>query len=262
MGKTIVSLPHGTRAAVAFLPITMKTFRLLAAAPVAAFFLTINAVAVDLSGHWEGTAQGPGGEGMTLAFVFKFEGEKVSGTVESPNGAMPISDGKVKGDEFSFKVAFNGNAIDHQCKVAGDTITMKVAFGPEGGMEIKLKRAATTPAAAVVAATAADLTGNWKWSITPPNSGQSFESSVKLEMKDGKMTGILTGRMGETPISDATFGPDGAIAFSVVRERDGQKFVMKYAGKLAGDAIKGTIDFPGFGGGDPMKLEWNAARAK
>ena len=111
--------------------------------------------------------------------------------------------------------------------------------------------AADSPAAP---AAPADPTGNWKWSITPPNSGQSFESSVKLEMKDGKLTGILTGRMGDTPISDATFGQDGAIAFSVVRERDGQKLVMKYAGKLAGDAIKGTIDFPGFGGGDPMKL--------
>ena len=240
----------------------MKTSRLPAAAFVAAFLLIVNASAADLSGRWEGIAQGPGGEGMTLAFNFKFEGEKVTGTVDSPNGSMPISEGKVKGDEFSFKVAFDGNAIDHQCKVAGDTITMKVAFGPEGGMEIKLKGAATTPAAAVVAATAADLTGNWKWSTTPPNSGQSFESSVKLEMKDGKLTGILTGRMGETPISDATFGPDGAIAFAVVRERDGQKFVMKYAGKLAGDAIKGTIMFPDFGGGDPMKMDWNATRAK
>jgi hypothetical protein len=123
--------------------------------------------------------------------------------------------------------------------------------------------AADSPAAPATApAASADPAGNWKWSITPPNSGQSFESSVKLEMKDGKLTGILTGRMGETPISDATFAPDGTIAFSVARERDGQKFVMKYAGKLAGDAIKGTIDFPGFGGGDPMKMDWNATRAK
>jgi hypothetical protein len=99
--------------------------------------------------------------------------------------------------------------------------------------------AADSPAAPAVAT---DPTGNWKWSITPPNSGQSFESTAKLDFKEGKLTGTVTGRMGETPISDATFAPDGAIAFSVARERDGQKFVMKYAGKLAGDAIKGTID--------------------
>ena len=119
--------------------------------------------------------------------------------------------------------------------------------------------AADSPAAPAVAA---DPTGNWKWSITPPNSGQSFESTAKLDFKEGKLTGTVTGRMGETPISDATFAPDGAIAFSVARERDGQKFVIKYAGKLAGDAIKGTIVFPDFGGGDPMKMDWNATRAK
>jgi hypothetical protein len=120
--------------------------------------------------------------------------------------------------------------------------------------------AAAAPAAAPAAS--ADPAGNWKWSITPPNSDQSFESTAKLEFKEGKLTGTVTGRMGETPISDATFAPDGAIAFSVVRERDGQKFVLKYAGKLAGGAIKGTIVFPDFGGGDPMKMDWNATRTK
>jgi hypothetical protein len=261
-------LQHQMRDAAAFLVITMKTFRLLAATPVTAFLLMINASAADLSGRWEGQAQGPDGGSMTVGFNFKFEGEKVSGSVESPNGSMPFTDGQVKGDEFSFKVDFNGMVIDHQCKVSGDTISMIVAFGPEGGMEMKLKRAAsvppaaatTTPAAAPTAA--ADPTGTWKWSITPPNSDQSFEASVKLAMNDGKLTGIYTGRMGEAPISDATFSPDGAIAFSVVRERDGMQFVIKYAGKLAGDAIKGSFEFPGFGGGDPMKMDWNATRAK
>jgi len=62
--------------------------------------------------------------------------------------------------------------------------------------------AADSPAAAPAAA--ADPTGNWKWSITPPNSGQSFESTAKLDFKEGKLTGTVTGRMGETPISDAT----------------------------------------------------------
>ena len=125
--------------------------------------------------------------------------------------------------------------------------------------------AADSPAVASAAPTssaAADPTGNWKWSITPPNSGQSFESTAKRVFKDAKLTGTVTGRMGETAISDASFGPDGAIAFSVVRERDGQKFVVKYAGKLVGDAIKGTIDFPGFGGGDPSKMDWSATRTK
>jgi hypothetical protein len=122
--------------------------------------------------------------------------------------------------------------------------------------------AVASAAPAPASAAAADPAGNWKWSITPPNSGQSFESTAKLVFKDGKLTGTVTGRMGETPISDATLASDGAIAFSVVRERDGQKFVLKYSGKLTGDTIKGTIEFPDFGGGEPMKMDWNATRTK
>ena len=118
---------------------------------------------------------------------------------------------------------------------------------------------AATPGAASAAAT--DPSGNWTWSITLPNSDQSFESTAKLDFKDGKLTGTVTGRMGPAPISDASV-KDGTIAFTIVRERDDQKFVIKYAGKLAGDAITGTIDFPAFGGGDPMKFDWNATRVK
>ena len=119
---------------------------------------------------------------------------------------------------------------------------------------------ATAPAAANTAAPAADPSGIWKWSITTPN-GDNFAVSLKLEFKNGQLTGVYTGRLGEAPISDASFR-DGAIAFSVVREFDGNKFVIKYQGRLEGDALKGIIEIPGFGGGDPLKVDWNASRAR
>ena len=40
------------------------------------------------------------------------------------------------------------------------------------------------------------------------------------------------------------------------------KFVIKYAGKLEGDAIKGTIERPGRDGGAATKTDWTATRAK
>lgn len=92
-----------------------------------------------------------------------------------------------------------------------------------------------------------------------PN-GESSESTLKLELKDGKLTGSVTGRRGETAISDATFA-DGSIKFSVVRERNDQKFIMKYDGKLEADAIKGTIEMPGRDGAAPRKVDWNAHKA-
>ena len=110
-----------------------------------------------------------------------------------------------------------------------------------------------------VAARAAGPAGTWKWSVD--FNGQSFESSAKLDEAAGKLTGTLSSTMGETPITEGTF-KDGVVAFTLTRERDGEKFVIKYTGKLAGDTITGTIDFPGFNGGEPMKLDWKATRVK
>jgi hypothetical protein len=107
---------------------------------------------------------------------------------------------------------------------------------------------------------AADPSGSWKWTISPPN-GDPIEISAKLELKDGKLTGTYQSPFGEAPISKGVF-KDNAIAFEVERERDGNKFVIKYAGKLDGDAIKGTYDLPAFDGNERPKQEWNAKRVK
>lgn len=108
--------------------------------------------------------------------------------------------------------------------------------------------------------------GVWKWSVQG-RQGQSFESTLKLDYNDGKLTGTMLGRqVGEinipdTPISDVSL-KDGAIKFSVTREFNGNKFTTKYEGKLEGDTIKGSFERPGFNGGDPVKSEWIAKRSK
>ncbi len=58
-------------------------------------------------------------------------------------GEIDISNGKLKGDEFSFDVDLNGNTIGHECKISGDEIKMKVkGFGDEQeAREFTLKRA-------------------------------------------------------------------------------------------------------------------------
>ena len=113
---------------------------------------------------------------------------------------------------------------------------------------------------------AADPSGTWKWS-TPGRDGQSFESTLKLELKDGKLTGTMLGiqrgdfNIPDTAISDASIKGD-AIVFSVAREFNGNKFVTKYEGKLEGDTINGTSERPGRDGGAATKREWLAKRAK
>lgn len=98
-------------------------------------------LAADASGKWEGTITGPNGE-IKLVFTFKVEGEKLTGTVESPRGERQITDGKVSGDDLSFKVAAGENEMTYRGKVSGDVINMK-SQGPWGEREMALKRAAT-----------------------------------------------------------------------------------------------------------------------
>jgi hypothetical protein len=111
--------------------------------------------------------------------------------------------------------------------------------------------------AAAVSAFAADPTGTWKWTTRSPNG--DIETTLKLESKDGKLAGAYSNQFGDAVISNVSFQED-VLAFDVVRELGGGKFVVKYNGKLEGDTIKGTLEAPGTDGGEPIKLDWNAKR--
>lgn len=112
--------------------------------------------------------------------------------------------------------------------------------------------------AVVTAALAADPTGSWQWTTHSPNG--DIPTTLKLEVKDGKLAGAYSNQFGDTAISNASLQED-AIAFEVVRDFGGNKYVVKYQGKMEGDTIKGTIEAPGHDGGAAVKLDWNAKRA-
>ena len=133
-----------------------------------------------------------------------------------------------------------------------------------------------------VVAFAADASGTWKWTQQgrgggggkgggggggKGGGGQPQEITLTLVAKDGKLTGKLSqpGRGGGEPvvteISAASIKGDD-VAFSIERDFNGTKFVTKYMGKLDGDSIKGSIERPGFNGGEATKTDWEAKRSK
>lgn len=104
----------------------------------------------------------------------------------------------------------------------------------------------------------ADPTGTWKYEIEI--NGNKREQTIKLELKDGKLTGAMIGMNNmESPISEATF-KDGEVAFTVVRERNNNKITSKYKGKVTGDEFKGTVETDR--GGNTTKTEFTAKREK
>jgi hypothetical protein len=103
-----------------------------------------------------------------------------------------------------------------------------------------------------------DPTGTWKWTVT--FGDQKRDLSLKLKLDGDKLTGAMIGPDGkEMPIEDAKY-KDGEVSFKLTRERDGQKFTIKYHGKVSGDTIKGKNEFTF--GDQTRSRDWEAKRAK
>ncbi len=110
----------------------------------AALAMTLSAataMAADLTGTWTGEAKGPDGSSFPLTFTFKQDGTTLTGTVLVPQGdPIPISNGKVDGNKFTFDDSFNGIVIHHECTVDGDTIKIidEERFGgcPGDGVDV------------------------------------------------------------------------------------------------------------------------------
>ena len=104
----------------------------------------------------------------------------------------------------------------------------------------------------------ANPTGTWKWTVR--FGDREREMSLKLKAEGEKLTGSMPGRDGqELKIEDGTF-KNGEVAFKVTREFNGQKFVIKYKGKVSGDTIKGKTEFNV--GGETRDRDWEAKREK
>src|SRR5579872_3417138 len=83
-----------------------------------------------------------------------------------------------------------------------------------------------------ICALAADVTGTWKGSMETPQGAREVTMTLKAEGKE--LTGTISGRQGETPISDGKIKGD-SISFNVVRKMQDREFKMEYKGKLKGD---------------------------
>lgn len=101
-----------------------------------------------------------------------------------------------------------------------------------------------------------EITGTWKSSFTNQN-GQVRESVFKLKAEGEKLTGTVSGRQNDTAIEQGKIKGE-EISFQVTREFNGNKMVIKYAGKVSGDTIKGKSESER--DGQPQKRDWEAKR--
>ena len=105
-------------------------------------------------------------------------------------------------------------------------------------------------------AMAADITGKWK-SEMPGRDGTPQATTYTFKVEGDKLTGTISGRGGDTAISDGKISGDD-ISFAVVRNFQGQERKMEYKGKVSGDEIKISVQF----GPDMPPREMVAKRVK
>ena len=117
----------------------MKTLLVLLA------LFAFTASAEEIAGTWKASFETPNGNFETT-FVFKVDGDKLTGTVSGPGGDQAISEGKVEGDAVAFTVAanFNGNEfkLNYKGKVTGNEMKLEVSIpGRDRTFEVTAKKA-------------------------------------------------------------------------------------------------------------------------
>lgn len=92
--------------------------------------------AAEISGHWTGKIN----DQFDVAYDFKADGTKLTGTTKGPDGAViEIKDGVVKGDSVSFSIAIMDSNVPIKGVVNGDVMNLSMSFNGNA-MSFTLKR--------------------------------------------------------------------------------------------------------------------------
>lgn len=106
---------------------------------------------------------------------------------------------------------------------------------------------------------AADATGKWTAEM-PGRGGNMMTVTMNLKADGSKLTGTVSGRNGDTEISDGKVDGND-VSFTVVREFNGNKITSAYKGKLEGDVIHFNMKMEGGQMSNAPERTFDAKRA-
>jgi hypothetical protein len=95
------------------------------------FMICLAATFADIAGTWTGELKMTDGNTIPLSYTFKADGEKLTGTANSPQGEVAIENGKIAGDAFTFTVNVQGMEIPHDGKCYADSIALNIKVGED-----------------------------------------------------------------------------------------------------------------------------------
>jgi len=218
---------------------------------------------INLTGDWDMTIESPQGTNSVKVTLTQ-DGEKVSGLFKSPFGELPVT-GALTGVDLTiaFSLPIQGQSVDVVMtgKAEGPTLAGKVQFGGfgEGDWTAKRAEAAASPTTATTSAAAAKpagasggASGEWDLIFKTPNGDAPATATINQD--GGKLSGTLSSKMGEAPVTGTLVGTSLRVMSNVVTPRGTLPLTMK--GDIAGDAIaNGKAKIKGVG-----KMKWTAKR--
>ena len=103
--------------------------RIFTTAFLVCLFIAGFAAIADISGKWAGTVIGPDGNSYPLAYTFKSDGNKLTGTSSTSFGESTIDKGMIKGDSIFFSTNINGMDVPHSGKYMKDSVSLNINYG-------------------------------------------------------------------------------------------------------------------------------------
>jgi len=104
------------------------------------------AAPAGVAGPWTMSYTTREGVKMTSTLTITMEGEKMTGTVSSARGSVPLNEISVKGDQIAFaivRVGFGDSIrIEYTGRIKGDTMTLKMKNGAKEPLDVSVKRGA------------------------------------------------------------------------------------------------------------------------
>ncbi len=86
-------------------------------------FTVCFAMTADPTGKWTGVADSATGS-MEVTYTFKVEGQKLTGSIEGPEGSLDLENGSYKDSVLSFDLPINGRLLHQVGKYYGDSVTI------------------------------------------------------------------------------------------------------------------------------------------
>jgi hypothetical protein len=218
----------------------------------------------DITGAWVVTVDGPQGKNEVEA-TFKQAGEKVTGDVTTPVGTANFSGTLIKNQlEVSYSIAIQGQALEFKLAgtVENDAMAGTLELGGLGRTSWTARRkpaasaaAPITPstAAAVVAGSLTDVSGQWDVVVTMPQGQLPLSATLK---QDGQqVTGTIKSPLGDVPVVGTMAGSTLKLEFKAATPQG--EMAVSMTGELGPNGLTGKTAVAGLG-----ETDWVGKRVR